>query len=473
MREQLPRASDYFTLDTIKRICLVEERRNALPKGFYSESVENLQKELKDLRKVRKSCAKRERDDLESEIQILKQRLDALKEEEISQIYEMIRTGSVELEMEPLIVKGKRAYTTRERKSWIISKIVLNELSNCYAIKFPDRNEIVEEIGALLDNRMTKVLVRLDIHHFFESIPQDRLMTRLENDNLLSKTCLKYIRSFLFLYNKMEKTSGVGLPRGICFSSHLSEIYLQPFDRKVYATDGVFMYHRYVDDIIILKSPIIGANPDYEKLLDVYIKELGLSFNISSDKRYVGVIHGDSWTSFTYLGYEFVVGNGHCQILLGQARLQKYYVLVKAIFDIYKRIASYRTPSSRNKYTDPLIQLMHRLNALTGNGHLDGHQSYIRTGIFYSNRCLTNLNQLRELDLYLANCVEDESVFCPPRGVLNYKGRDRAEIVQAIREKIKKEYSFVRGFRERRPYRWKDYSTILNELQHIYQSRIK
>ena len=473
MREYLPQVSDYFTLDAIKRICLVEERRNALPKGFFSEVVEKLQFELKELRKARKSCAKIERDDLDSEIQILMQRLDAKKEEEINQLFEIIRKGSFELEMEQISIKGKRAYTTRERKSWMVSKIVLNELSNCYNVKYSDRNEIVEELGVLLDNRMTKVLIRLDIHHFFESIPQEMLMSRLENDALLSKTCLKYIRSFLFLYNRMENTSGVGLPRGICFSSCLSEIYLRPFDAKVREMEGVFMYHRYVDDIIILKSPSIGADYENEGLIQECIKDLGLSFNDSSEKRYMGVIHGDSWTSFTYLGYEFVVGNGHCQILLGKARLQKYYTLIKAIFDIYKRIASYRNLSEKSKSIDPLIQLMHRLNALTGNGYLDGHQSYIRTGIFYSNRCLTNLSQLRELDLYLANCVEDASVFCPPAGLFNYDGRNRTEIVQGIREKIKKEYSFVRGFTERRTYRWNDYSAILNGMQHIYQSRMK
>ena len=115
------------------------------------------------------------------------------------------------------------------------------------------------------------------------------------------------------------------------------------------------------------------------------------------------------------------------------------------------------------------MQFMHRIDALTGNGNLDSRRNFVKTGLFYSNRLLTDFSQLDELDRYLADTLNDPDRFSPPRNLFNYgDGNNHDENVNRIKEKILTKYSFKTGFHDRRMYRWNDYVVVLKQLQNLY-----
>ena len=115
---------------------------------------------------------------------------------------------------------------------------------------------------------------------------------------------------------------------------------------------------------------------------------------------------------------------------------------------------------------------MHRLNALTANGHLNSRKNYVLVGIYYSNKFLTSLEQLADLDEYVKECLNDPKMFNPSETMFRYNQENNYEKnIAGIKEKILGNYSFVRGFEERRIYRWSDYTTILKQLGNLYYSQ--
>ena len=89
-------------------------------------------------------------------------------------------------------------------------------------------------IGMISDGFNYHVL-RTDISSFFESIPHDRLLRKLKEDQLLSQKSLRLISGILFRYARLAGTPGIGLPRGLGISSYLSELYMRDFDQRVKA----------------------------------------------------------------------------------------------------------------------------------------------------------------------------------------------------------------------------------------------
>lgn len=68
-------------------------------------------------------------------------------------------------------------------------------------------------------------------------------------------------------------------------------------------------------------------------------------------------------------------------------------------------------------------QLFERIDILTSNGLLSGRKNFVTTGIYYTNKYLTDLSQLNKLDDYLSEKIESKEAFCPPSNLFNY-GQD-------------------------------------------------
>lgn len=470
--------NSFHTVENYKRILDLEERRGRLHEDSFSEETRRLSTRLKEARDKLKLVEKNRKQELQDIIDELKQAYEHCRQEDIRRLYQRIQEGNYHIELCTVDAKGKTGYATANVESMLVSKVLMQELKCYYKSTPANRNDIIEELRALLDNPMPKLVIRADIHHFFESIPQERLLGRILEDSYLPARSLKNLKTFLFQYNELSRNSitKVGIPRGLAFSSYLAEIYLSVFDRKVRQMEGVYFYRRYVDDIVLIANPMQRRKDELWHELEMLVKEASLQLNDKEDKRSCQLYTPGAAESqvMNYLGYQFHYSKGKLDVLLTEQKFNRYKDSVRLIFENYREIGSYTTRKRHSKpqCTDTTIQLMHRLSALTGNGHLNGRKNYVLAGIYYSNKYLTNLIQLWQLDDYIRECVNNQDLFCPRRTMFQYgEPSDYENSVRSIREKILAEYSFVKGFKTRRIYRWSDYTTILKQVGAMYYNQ--
>lgn len=439
----------------------------------YSQGTQALSLEIKELRSELHKQPKDQREELQQQIEDLNKLYDERKRIEIAEAYSQLVHGKYPVKLKVVEAKGKDAYSVDDMPSMLMSKFVALEIRSQYQLRLANRDEVVEELRVLLDNDMPKLLIRADIHHFYESILQQELLQRIESDDYLTSVSVRYLRKFFYEYNKLTNNRELkGIPRGLSFSPALAEIYLREFDRNVKKIKGVYFYKRYVDDIVLLINPNKITIGGCWNALQEISKRLSLTLHNDDDKIVKAQLPiGDSETlSFNYLGYQFRYEKGHTELLLTEDKVGRYCKTIDCIFHAYSEVANHRTKDENGKkHTDGLIQFIHRIDALTGNGNLDSRRNFVKTGLFYSNRLLTDLSQLDFLDQYLAEALNDPKRFAPPQNLFNYgEGNGYNENVERIKNKILTKYSFKSGFKDRRMYRWNDYVVVLKQLQNLY-----
>lgn len=135
--------------------------------------------------------------------------------------------------------------------------------------------------------RNVKYCLKMDIRKFFDSIPHEILIAKLE----------KIIRDerFMALLREIISVTDMGLPLGFYTSQWLANWYLQDLDHFIKEDLGAPHYMRYMDDMVIF-------GPNKKKLhrmreeIDAYLRgELGLELK-------------DNWQVFRY-SYKDEKGN--------------------------------------------------------------------------------------------------------------------------------------------------------------------
>lgn len=464
---------EFYSIETFQRIMSLEESRGRLKDYCYSLDTQVLSLEIKELRHELQKQPKDQREELQQQLEDLTQQYEEKKRTEITVAYNQVVHGKYHVMLREVEAKGKEAYAVGDMPSMLISKFIALEIRNQYQLRPANRDEVVEELRVLLDNPMPKILIRADIHHFYECIDQQRLLERIEEDDYLTVTSVRYLRKFFYEYNQLTNNQEhKGIPRGLSFSPALAEIYLRDFDRKVKSINGLYFYKRYVDDIVLLVNPQkISIDDCWDAIQEV---AESLSLTLHEDDEKIVKIHlptndGEPF-SFNYLGYQFKYYDGHTELLLTEEKVKRYCNTIDCVLRAYAKVANHRTKNEHGKkHTDGLMQFMHRIDALTGNGNLDSRRNFVKTGLFYSNRLLTDLSQLEMLDRYMSDALNDPERFSPPQNLFNYgEGNNHDDNVNRIKEKILTKYSFRTGFHDRRMYRWNDYVVVLKQLQNLY-----
>lgn len=473
--------TDFYQFESLWKIMKDEEKRGKLQTDYYSQEVKDISEQLKKLRSKLRNSKKREQDINRQDIAELKEILDGKKEVELRLKALEITKGKAKVEIGTQTIKGHKAFVTKNINTMLVCQIIKQELRRSYKLYPANMDMIIEQIKGLLDNKMPKIVIRADIHSFFESIPQNELVERLSDDGFVSRITVKYLKRILYTYNETANIlDEKGLPRGLSFSSHLSELYMHPIDEKVRRLDGVLFYKRYVDDIFIVADPDKCSKEDYWESLNSIFEEKELNLHNDSEKRYLAYFDKQTNNAqFDYLGYKFVYKEGKLDICLSNKRYSKYRIMIDAIFEIYAQCSHYRkkyeNEERHSKYChkDALRQLFERIDILTSNGLLSGRKNFVATGIYYTNKYLTNLSQLNKLDDYLSEKIESKEAFSPPSNLFNY-GQDNGyeKNVSLIKNKLHS-YSFVKGFNERKIHKSEHFGRILLDLQRIYYSRTR
>lgn len=205
---------DFYHFDSLWRIMKGEEKRGKLRADFYSSEVKEISVDLKSLRSQLRSSSKEERGSLQQDIQDRKDEMDERKKEELKKKALEISRGKAQLEIESLIIKGHRAFASKNLDTVLVCQIVKQELKRCYRLYPANRDVIIEQIKGLLDNGMSKIVIRAEIRSFFESIPQQGLVSKLADDGFVSKKTVKYLKGLFYAYNdKAKNKEEMGLPR--------------------------------------------------------------------------------------------------------------------------------------------------------------------------------------------------------------------------------------------------------------------
>jgi RNA-directed DNA polymerase len=147
-------------------------------------------------------------------------------------------------------------------------------------------------------------VVDADLKSYFDSIPHERLMQRIE-ERVSDGRILGLLRSFLAqdILREMQRwTPLTGTPQGAVISPLLANIYLHPLDERMSGLG--YRMVRYADDFVVLcksREEALAALAQLRAFAD----ENGLSLH--PDKTHIGDCR-QAGEGFEFLGYRFEAG---------------------------------------------------------------------------------------------------------------------------------------------------------------------
>lgn len=305
---------------------------------------------------------------------------------------------AIGLELKDVICMGKYKFLFRingelvlngqekDSMAYLCQDLVLRKLhrniKRIYSVKQADRNTIVKQMKVLLNEDVDMRIVRLDVHHFYDSINRKNILDKLVEDARLSYQSLLLIQT---LFSDSSLSANSGLPKGLGISAVLSELYMKYFDLDFKKIDGVYYYARFVDDIIVFCSSEASQELSWKYAHDE-LEKLGLEFN--KEKSYkLNPKQKDK--SFTYLGYTFQFVDKKLNVAIAQKKLN---VIKTRITKSFVRFTK--------EHDFDLLKL--RIKFLTGNFTLYAPHTLqpIKVGIYFNYKMANDVSALKDLDKY-------------------------------------------------------------------------
>lgn len=319
--------------------------------------------------------------------------VDAVLQRISSQI--LSKNFRVELNVLPAPIRNKTVYGVGKDLAQIFAiRFVQRILKDVYHVEMTPRDILVSQVKSLAMDGAPKFILRADVESFYESVQHKDLLESIHQSPKLSVLVKRIITRLLSDYLKLSG-SDRGLPRGVGISAYLSEIYLAYIDTEVRSHNEIFYYARYVDDMIMMFAPEKKeAVNEYLTSFGELLAKKGLSLN---DKTQELDLMDEQRGKFTYLGYEFDVSPSSCGVRMSTTKLNKYRDRIEKSFkDYHAKVDFIPRKAAR--------ELITRSMFLTGNMRLFNRKSNAFIGIYYSNKHITDISQLRGLDcLFLAN----------------------------------------------------------------------
>lgn len=283
-------------------------------------------------------------------------------------------------------------------------------LQRTFKVKQANRHLITTNLKLLLQNRNPYYIIRTDVKHFYETIPQDALMKKLSDNTLLSYKSRAFIREILRAYEEVKDTTvihpGNGIPRGIGISALLSEIYMRDIDNTIKNREEVIYYVRYVDDIFIICSSL-GNSADlteyYQGLCELFQEEgLELQPAAATSKCCLVDCTEKKVKDLSYLGYKMEISRSD------KGAYVKFFMTdhkKQCIKDRIDRAFRHFDNYSRKNLRQARRDLLDALKMIVGNIRLHKAKAGVKTGIYFNNDLLDTKvgghNDLAELNTYL------------------------------------------------------------------------
>ena len=318
-----------------------------------------------------------------------------------------------------------------------------------------NRINIVRCLRLLCQEGMPFCIAKFDIRKFYESINQSHLQCMLNRRFSTSPCTRRVLLSFLHHCNAQGI---VGLPRGLAISATLSELYINDFDENIQRVLCTQFYARYVDDIVMLLSPLQNLTQLRKDV--AFTLPVGLSLNEKKTKL-LEFDHTRRQTNsviqeFEYLGFLFSVS--HLYKCNNDGRLYRKVTLDIAQSKINKRktrvVKSLLQFLSDHNFND----LVDRFKIITCNYHYYDHKKNIQrlAGNFYSYGLIdTPSNALHELDLFVAR------ILLSPNGKIC--GQLSRTLSKSEKQKLL-QFSFRKGFERKTHFNFSP-----QRLKHLIQ----
>lgn len=346
-------------------------------------------------------------------------------------------------------IKSKNAYLIEKPECALILKLLSKNIKSSYKVSVKHREHIVKNLISFLRESSPYHIHRYDIESFYESVDRSFVLKKIQNDGLLSRKSVHLLELF---FQELDRKTIPGLPRGLSISAILSELALIGVDRHIRESGGVFLYERFVDDIILITDTDIHARASREALERVLPNGLKVHKS-SSEKTYFGNVSKPSdskkgkMKSFSYLGYSYTpTEKNHTsdEFLKIRRREVKIDIAVNKVQKIKKRIIkSFTTYITSTKSPEDYDLLIKRLKFLSGNYYLQNLSSIndVKSGIFYNYRLINQEKQLQELDHFL-------------KSLLFYQGSNLSKRIQSALPLEKRRqishFSFKKGYEKKR-----------------------
>ena len=310
-------------------------------------------------------------------------------------------------------------------------------LRGLFNVKQANKHQVLSNVKLLLNTTTPFYLIRTDITGFFESIPQQALLDKINANNLVNNKTRGMIKGILSEYNKQKDPHKIkadcGVPRGIGISSYLSEIYMHDIDQYIRNREHVIFYARYVDDILIILAglPNNQCISEYYKWLKNLFQNYGLEIknnNPAEDKcKLIDFYNSTAKQQFTYLGYKITISKPKSEINaefgMSNKKVEKIQRKIDAAFTHFEKV-------SKNNIKQAKRDLLDSLNLISGNYKLTKSKERVKAGLFFGNDLLTDLTDLKNLNTYLLS-----KQIMPYTNVLNKSG-DRQKYIASIQRKI-------------------------------------
>jgi len=400
-----------FSAENFRRIYDAENRKGADLASRYFPTLEPftlaVRDKVQDIRHLRKIKATLTADHFEAQLRALKAELAPLKAAKSSAIDVLMDDISQRVVKPSFNIslsqktgpKGKPVFCIdAEPEPFFVIKQLQRNIHRIYGVKQANRHDLVCQLRDMLGGKFPLELVRTDISSFYESIDRQRLVEKLDRDQLLSPASKKYIKQVLNSYGDISSTT-VGVPRGVGISAYLAELYLRPVDKAIRAIPGLILYCRFVDDIVaVFARPPAGNNlGSFKDLIISIFCENGLTHNALKTSEFK--LDDANPKKFEYLGYRFLVDSGKVEISPSAAKVVKYRMRMNAAFANYWR-------EKRVNPKSAFRQLVARVKFLTGNTRLSNSKSSAVTGIYFNNSIATNLSSFELLDKRLKTHIK-------------------------------------------------------------------
>lgn len=234
--------------------------------------------------------------------------------EELARLEEELRTGKYQ----PRAVKRTwipKPGSTEKRplgipcvRDRVVQTALLHVLEPIFDVTFAEHSygfrhgrgchHALERIEALLKEGSVYV-VDADLKSYFDTIPKDRLMSRVR-ERVSDSRVLRLVEQFLqqgVMDGLREWTPVAGTPQGAVISPLLANLYLNPLDHLL-AEAGYAMV-RYADDFVILCRSRAEADQALAKV-QAWVEENGLTLHPTKTKIVDARTEG-----FDFLGYTF------------------------------------------------------------------------------------------------------------------------------------------------------------------------
>lgn len=440
-----------FSAENFRQILDYENRKGVYLEGEYFADIEKITEQIKkcntDIRDKKKTATAEEFETFRKETNEKKEKLKEKKEEQLKTELQKISDIIVNDKFRITLTKNetitdKPVYTTDDKpENYFALKQIQYNFRKLYKVKQANRFAILSQLKGLLGDNFPKYVIRTDIQEFYESIPHDKLLQKLNEENLLTF----YSKKILFqILNEYKRLSGStkGLPRGIGVSAYLSELYMRDIDRQIKSLPTVSYYARYVDDIIIVFTPTsTKESRNYLSEIDNIIEtKFSLTRNKTKTEEF-DLVDAPQSCNIEYLGYRIQFGNSSTGFKLTPKKINRYKHRIDLVLESYINFSKVNEKKARKI-------LVKRIKFLTGNTRLLNNKKNILVGVYYSNNLLTDGSEFKGLDSYLTHKIQTKII---------------SPTIQARLNK----YKFYDGFVSKRfsPFTTNDLSDILEIWQ--------